>query len=130
MADKRAIEGVPEAPRTRLPPGPALSEREQTFAWFARPYEFLDECGARFGDVFPPAVKGWGPTVCFARPTAIRDLFSAPSATLQAGRANAFLAAVLGRHSVIVLDGVEHQERRRQLVPAFHGRRVHAWGRA
>jgi cytochrome P450 len=37
---------------------------------------------------------------------------------------------VLGRHSVIVADGVEHQERRRQLVPAFHGRRVHAWGEA
>jgi cytochrome P450 family 110 len=130
MADMRAIEVAAEASRTPLPPGPAISEREQTFAWFARPYEFLDECAARFGDVFTLAVKGWGPTVCFARPTAIRELFSAPSATLQAGRANAFLAAALGRHSVIVLDGVEHQERRRQIMPAFHARRIHSWGRA
>jgi cytochrome P450 family 110 len=117
-----------EKPRTGLPPGPAASSRDQTFAWYARPYELLEECAARFGDVFTLDIKGWGPTVCFAHPTAIRDLFSAPSSSLQAGRANEILRPVLGAHSLILLDGAEHLASRRQVMPAFHRRRITAWG--
>ncbi len=130
MAAKHAIDSTQEAQRKRLPPGPATSAREQTFAWYARPYEFLEECAARFGDVFTLDVRGWGPTVCFSHPMAIRDLFSAPSSSLQAGRANEILRPVLGPHSLILLDGPEHITCRRQLMPAFHGRRVTSWGQA
>jgi cytochrome P450 len=128
---KRCHESEDGRPPVRgdLPPGPAMSEREQTFAWYARPYAFLKQCADQFGDVFTLDVKGWGPTVCFARPNAIRDIFGAAPTVLQAGRANRFLEPVLGRHSLILLDGAEHVAHRRLLLPAFHGARMRLYGR-
>jgi cytochrome P450 len=120
----------PDTKAWRLPPGPKTAESEQTFAFYSRPYEFLDECATRFGDAFTLRLKGWGQTVCFVRPNAIRDLFSASSLSLQAGRANEVLRDALGRNSLILLDGTDHLECRRQLMPAFHGRRVLGYGTA
>jgi cytochrome P450 len=34
---------------------------------------------------------------------------------------------MLGRHSVLTLDGREHLRQRRLLLPAFHGERMHAF---
>lgn len=111
-----------------LPSGPELGEREQTFAWFTRPYALLDECAARFGDRFTLRVRGWGRQVVVADPDAIRDVFLAPPGVLLAGHANGFLRPLFGRHSLLLLDGEAHMAERKRLLPAFHGERLRAHG--
>ena len=37
---------------------------------------------------------------------------------------------LLGEHSLLVLDGAEHVRQRKMIMPAFHGERMQAYGRA
>jgi cytochrome P450 len=112
-----------------LPRGPELDERQQTFAWFSRPYALLDACAARFGDRFTLSVGGWGTQVVVADPVAVRDVFLGAPDVLLAGEANAFLRPLFGSHSLLLLDGPAHRIERKRLLPAFHGERLHAYGR-
>jgi len=36
---------------------------------------------------------------------------------------------VVGQHSLLLLDGAEHLRQRKMILPAFHGERMHAYGR-
>src|SRR5207237_1857016 len=70
---------------------------------------------------------GFGRGVYVADPDAIRKLFTGDQSDLLAGEANSFMEPVLGRHSVLVLDGPEHLRQRKLLLPPFQGPRVSAF---
>jgi cytochrome P450 len=89
-----------------------------------RPLETLLAWHARYGDVFTVRYVGFGTGVYVADPQEIGKLFSGDQSDLLAGEANSFLKPVLGRHSVLVLDGREHLRQRRLLLPPFQGANV------
>src|SRR3954471_2141563 len=70
------------------------------------------------------------PMVIFAEPSAIRDLFTGDPDVLHAGEANIILKAVLGKNSLLLLDGERHLRERRLMLPPFHGERMKKYGRA
>jgi cytochrome P450 len=107
-----------------LPAGPASSEREQTFAWFSRPYDLLREAARQFGEPFTLRIAGWGTQVVFSHPDAIRDVFAASADQLHAGAANGFLRPLMGDGSLLLLEGEAHRRQRKLLLPAFHGLRL------
>lgn len=113
-----------------FPPGPALATAVQTWHWLRRPLPFLDECAARFGDVFTINLLGFHGIVLSADPELNREVFGGDPQVLQAGQANLPLKPFLGANSLLMLDGAEHQRQRRMMTPAFHSDRVHAYGRA
>jgi cytochrome P450 len=78
----------------------------------------------RYGDVFTVRFLGFGTGVYVADPDAIRGLFTGDQSDLLAGEANSILEPILGKHSVLVLDGPEHLRQRRLLLPPFQGSRV------
>ncbi len=86
-----------------------------------RPLETLRGWQRRYGNVFTVKLLVFGTGVYVAEPEGIRDLFTGDQSDLHAGEANAPLAAVLGDHSVLVLDGPEHLRQRRLLLPPFQG---------
>lgn len=45
-----------------------------------------------------------------------------------AGEGNAVLEPVLGGHSGLLSDGAEHLQRRRLMLPMFHGEAVREYG--
>ncbi len=99
--------------------------------WFRAPLPFLDELAARYGNVFTmrlPRVDK--PMVIFAEPAAIRDIWTGDPDTLHAGAANVILRSVLGKDSMLVLDGDRHLRERRLMLPPFHGERMRAYGEA
>ena len=104
-----------------LPPGPSSSSLLQTLRWVARPVPFMDECARRYGDCFTIRLKESPPMVFVSDPEAIRQVFTADPDVLRAGEANAILGPVLGRHSVLLLDGPRHLRQRRLMLPSFHG---------
>jgi cytochrome P450 len=98
-----------------------------TVRFARRPLELLRQWHARYGDLFTVRLTGFGTGVYVADPDAIRELFTGDQADLRAGEANSFLEPVLGRHSVLVLDGPEHLRQRRLLLPPFQGSHVAAF---
>src|SRR5204863_9651069 len=73
---------------------------------------------------FTVKIVGFGKGVYVADPHAIKELFTGDQSDLLAGKANSFLAPIIGYHSVLVLDGREHLRQRRLLLPPFQGARV------
>lgn len=63
-------------------------------------------------------------------PALVQELLAQPADVLAAGKANAFLAPVVGRQSLLLLDGEEHLQMRRMQLPAFHGERLREYERA
>jgi unspecific monooxygenase len=101
-----------------------MPERDQTFAWFVRPYEMLRDCAREFGDTFTLRITGWGTQVVFSHPDAIRDVFAAGAADLHAGAANGFLRPLMGKGSLLLLEEETHRRQRKLILPAFHGLRL------
>jgi len=109
-----------------LPPGPRTPAAVNAARFARRPIDTLRRWHARYGDMFTVTLAGFGTGVYVADPEVIRELFTGDQSGLHAGEANAFMAPVLGEHSVLVLDGPEHIRQRKLLLPPFQGSRVAA----
>src|SRR2546423_10731837 len=110
-----------------LPPGPRAPAPITTAQFARRPLDALRRWHRRYGDVFTVRYIGFGTGVYVADPDAIRKLFTGDQSDLLAGEANSILDPVLGKHSVLVLDGPEHLRQRRLLLSPFQGSRVAAF---
>jgi len=120
------VEPEPEWPG--LPPGPETPPLLQAMRWVQWPIPFLEECAARYGDAFTIRLPGRPPLVMVSHPDAIRELFTGDVEDLRAGEANSILEPLLGKHSLLLLDGSEHLRERRMLQPPFHGERMVSYG--
>jgi cytochrome P450 len=107
-----------------LPPGPRAAPIVNLARYARRPLEVLSEWRSRYGDIFTVRLPAVGAGVYVADPAAIRDLFTGDQSDLRAGEGNAFLAPILGSHSLLVLDDQEHARQRRLLFPPFKGNHV------
>lgn len=104
-----------------LPPGPPLPAWVQAGALFTRWPQYVRACRRRYGDVFTLDVATMGRLVYLADPADIRTVFAGDPEVFRAGEANgAVLRGVLGDSSVLVVDGTEHRDRRRLMLPPFH----------
>lgn len=104
-----------------LPPGPRAPAAINTARLAERPLESLLGWHARYGEVVTVPLLIFGTGVYVSDPQAIRELFVGYQSDLHAGEANAPLSVILGRRSVLVLDGPEHLRHRRLLLPPFKG---------
>jgi cytochrome P450 family 135 len=105
-----------------LPPGPAAPTVAQTAEWILRPTALLRRCHARHGEPFTLRLA-WmdGPLVLVSDPADVKRLFGGDPDVLRGGASSAVLEPLVGRHSVLLLDGEAHMTERRALLPAFHG---------
>src|SRR5215467_1290918 len=111
-----------------LPDGPGHPRIVQAWLWLKRPTWFLDHCSRAHGDVFTMRLPLGTDLVHVADPELVKAVFGSGTDVLRGGEANAaILEPLLGRHSVLVLDGPEHQRQRKLILPAFHGDRMRAW---
>jgi cytochrome P450 len=98
--------------------------------WLRNPFRVLDECHARFGDAFSLRAPAFGfVLVVVSDPEVVKQVFALGADEAHAGKANAVLKPFLGKYSLLLLDGAEHLRQRKMMLPAFHGERMHAYGR-
>jgi cytochrome P450 len=112
-----------------LPPGPPLPPLAQTLLYMGRPLDYLEGCQRRYGDCFTVHTHMFGVEVMVVQPDAIKQVFTGDPDTLRAGEANAALEPLVGKRSVLLLDGRAHLRERRLLMPPFHGERMLAYAR-
>jgi cytochrome P450 family 135 len=110
-----------------LPPGPRLPRTVQTALFVARPLKFIEACRRRYGDVVTFGTSFDAPFVMVFDPDAIKRVFQGPHDGLHAGEANSLLGAIVGRRSLLLLDGAEHLRQRKLMLPPFHGQRMRAY---
>jgi cytochrome P450 len=107
-----------------LPPGPRMPAVLQMLGVWSRPITFVERCRARYGSRFTLRIVGQPPSVMISDPAEIKEVFLAPPDVLHPGRGAKILEPLVGRHSVILLDGDAHLEQRKLMLPAFHGERM------
>src|SRR5919201_2319881 len=112
---------------TSLPPGPSLPRPIVAVPFLLWPTTFLEACLRLYGDPFPLPLAPGRTLVLTADPEEIKRLFTGDPDELHAGEGNAVLGPLLGRHSLLLLDGDEHMSQRKLLLPPFHGRRMEAY---
>lgn len=93
--------------------------------WIFRPLDYMETNFRKHGDLF---FARWGifEWVFINHPDALKQVLSQDTGkTVSApGEANKILSSVLGHHSVTRLDGAAHQQRRKLIMPPFHGERL------
>lgn len=108
------------------PPGPAAPRVVQALQWGFRYTEFTQAAHARYGPTFTARIGGLPPMVVTIDPDAIRRLFNGDP--LVRRHANDQLRPLFGDGSLAMREPPEHLERRRMLLPPFHGESVRAYG--
>ncbi len=105
----------------RLPPGPRIPKAVMGVAFFTARHRAVAAVGKRFGSTFTIDLPIFGETVVVSDRALVKELFTAKATWWRGPRTS---ATVLGPGSTFSLDGDEHRERRKLLVPPFHGKRM------
>jgi cytochrome P450 len=111
-----------------LPPGVRLPRLAQSALWAVYPGALSRYCKRRYGPTFTLRPLGIGDVVVVTQPEAIREVFTGDREVLRAGEANAVMGPIVGRHSLLTLDGERHIRHRRLVSAPFHGEAVRAYG--
>src|SRR5690349_20158983 len=115
----------PKAPETYgLPPGPNRPVLLQSLEWVFDPRRYMHRYGKRYGGAFTARLGPGSDVVFLSTPEAIRGVFHGSPEHMHMGDINGLFRRVLGKNSLLVIDGDQHMRQRRLLLPPFHGQRV------
>ena len=73
-------------------------------------------------------LSGLGSVVVIGNPQAVEEIFSKDS-QFDVGRANALAQPLVGRNSLMLMDGARHRRERKLLMPPFHGERLQTYAK-
>ncbi|MDJ0744536.1 MAG: hypothetical protein QNJ32_14410 [Xenococcaceae cyanobacterium MO_167.B27] len=86
--------------KNQLPDGLKTPALFQLINWIARPFEYLEECTEKYGDIFTMRLFGFPPLVFIANPQGIKQIFSADAQCFDVGRTNDLARPILGDNSI------------------------------
>ncbi|WP_232681028.1 cytochrome P450 [Nocardioides sp. R-C-SC26] len=122
--DTNAVGGgtPPPPPDAALPPGPGWPAIAQTVALMRFRHWLHPWAQRTYGDTFTlRLIPGGRPLVLVTRPEHTKEIFAGDPEVFHAGKGNAVLGPIMGRHSLLLQDSVEHKRARTLLMPAFSG---------
>jgi cytochrome P450 len=108
----------------RLPPGPRIPKTIQGIAFLTALCEVVPALGRRYGSTYTINLPIFGKTLVISDSILVKDVFATSSDLLERPTN---LGHVFGPGSTFSLNGPEHLERRRLVLPVFHGKRVGAY---
>jgi cytochrome P450 len=108
----------------RLPPALRLPKIVQGIAFLISHSAVVPALGRRYGSEYTVNLPIFGQTVVISDPALVKDVFSTGSDLLERPTQ---LGSVFGPGSTFSLNGGEHLERRRLILPPFHAKRVRTY---
>ncbi|MGF1603008.1 MAG: cytochrome P450 [Thermosynechococcaceae cyanobacterium] len=92
------------------------------------PMPTLERSRQRYGDIIRSESVGFPPMVAIGCPEGVEAVLTADPTQFEVGSGNRSLRPLLGEHSLIQLDGSQHQRQRKLMMPSFHGASVQRYG--
>lgn len=111
-------------PGEALPPGPRTPVALQSLRVWGGRNTYFPAMQERFGDTFSLHVAPIGKIVAVCGPEDVRKVALGGPETFPVGEQNAMFEPLLGRRTVLALDGAAHRSERKRMMPAFHGARI------
>lgn len=108
----------------RLPPTVPLPKLVTAVALLTAGSRAIKVLSRRYGDAFVVRMPIIGRAVLISDPGLIKELFTASSELV---KRPGNLGKIFGPGSTFSLHGAEHRQRRKLLVPPFHGKRMNAY---
>ncbi len=108
----------------QLPPGPPFPMPIQTMLVWGQMERFLGACQRRYGNIFTIRAAPVGTLVYISDARDIATVFKGDPNIYRAGEGNVVFEPVMGARSLLRIDGEEHLEIRRAMLPPFHGENV------
>ena len=105
-----------------LPPGPKEFKFVQAMKMGIGIYGYLSECHEKFGDAFTLRFPGLDPLVWVASPEMVKDFFNLRPE--QIDQRELMIPIDVGDNQTGFLNGKEHQESRRIMIPPLVARRL------
>ncbi|PAX49059.1 cytochrome P450 [Brunnivagina elsteri] len=99
----------------------------QLINWIADPIGFQQKYSQKYGDIFSMRLAGLGSYVLIGNPQAIQEIFSQDS-KFNVGRGNKLAEPLIGKNSLMLMDGDRHRRERKLLMPPFHGEKIKTYG--
>ncbi len=109
----------------RLPPGPRAPKIVQGVALYSAQNGTVAALARRYGSPFTLNLPVFGHTVVVSEPTLVKEMFNTNRHLI--GRAKNDFGDMIGSGSLFGLEGDELSERRKLLLPAFHGERMRSY---
>ncbi|MBD2059404.1 cytochrome P450 [Oculatella sp. FACHB-28] len=100
----------------------------QLITWIADPLGSQDRYSQKYGDIFTVRLNSTRPYVVIGNPQVIQEIFNQDS-KFDIGCGNALAEPLVGRNSLMLLDGDRHRRERKLLMPPFHGERLQTYAK-
>jgi len=103
----------------------------QRLQWIADPVAYMENAVKDNPDIFVAEVFDSGTNLVFVNhPEAIKELLSKDRQRFPAlGSENTLLKPLVGDNSIFLISGDRHKNRRKLLLPPFHGERMQNYGK-
>jgi cytochrome P450 len=86
-----------------------------------KPVPFMERCRRRYGRVFCARLGPGQRVVFLSDPELVEGIFTGDPEVFRTGDVNGLFRRIIGPSSVLLLDGEQHIQRRRMMLPSFHG---------
>jgi cytochrome P450 family 110 len=86
-----------------------------------RPLNVVENYTKKYGDFYRLRVSNNNSFIVLSNPQAVKEIFTASPNIFESAKANKVLNFLLGDNAILLLDGQVHRNRRRLLMPPFHG---------
>jgi cytochrome P450 family 110 len=106
------------------------SSLQQKFQWVAKPHEYMNSAVQKAPDIFIADIAGKDGYVFVNHPEAMRQVITSDRDKFFAGsKDNQLLKPLVGKDSLLLIEGDRHKKRRKLLLPPFHGERMQSYGK-
>ena len=107
---------------SNAPPAVGASRLAQAVEFYRRPLELFERCHRVYGDCFSLRLPSFPSPITFlSDPEAVKAIFAADGTDrIESGSIAApMMEPVIGKHSLLILDGIKHERHRALTMPYF-----------
>ena len=113
----------------KLIPRLKQSPLRQKIQWVARPDKYMELAVKQAPDIFIADIVGGDEYILVNHPEAMRQMVTSDRTKYFASsKDNQLLRPLVGDNSLFLIEGDRHRQRRKLLLPPFHGERMEAYG--
>jgi cytochrome P450 len=104
------------------------SSLQQKLQWVLKPDQYMDLAAKQAPDIFVADIASGGGYVFVNHPEAMRQIITSDRQKFFAsGKDNQLLKPLVGENSLLLIEGDRHKQRRKLLLPPFHGERMETY---